>query len=232
MASDARVLLISSSNVYGHGYLDQPEPEIRRFLSGRTRILFVPYALRDCEGYTRSMAERLGRMGFEVTGIGGVDDLGTTDAVFVGGGNTWRLLRTLYDRNLLGPIRDAVHNGLPYVGSSAGSNIAAPTIRTTNDMPIMEVPSMDALGLVSFQINPHYLDPDPHSTHMGETREERIAQFHEENAAPVVGLREGTMLRIESGTTTLLGVSPARIFRRGQKPVEVEPDRTIDEYLR
>src|SRR5437660_1756306 len=129
MASEARVLLISSSNVYGYGYLDQPEPEIRRFLAGRKRILFVPYALLDCEGYTRNMAERLGRMGFDVAGIDGTRDLGAADALFVGGGNTWRLLRTLYDRNLLDPIRDAVRNGLPYVGSSAGSNIAAPTIR-------------------------------------------------------------------------------------------------------
>jgi dipeptidase E len=232
MAFEARVLLISSSNVYGYGYLDQPEPEIRRFLSGRKRILFVPYALLDCEGYTRTMAERLGRMGFEVASIGGGRGLGDADAIFVGGGNTWRLLRALYDRDLIGPIRDAVGNCLPYIGSSAGSNVAAPTIRTTNDMPIVEVPSMDALGLVTFQINPHYLDPDPKSTHMGETREERIAQFHEENEAPVVGLREGTMLRIEGRTTKLLGLRPARIFRRGQEPVEVEPDRNIDEYLR
>ncbi len=232
MALEGRVLLISSSNVYGYGYLDQPEPEIRRFLSGRKRILFIPFAVLDCEGYTRTMAERLGRMGFEVAGINGSGDLGAADAIFVGGGNTWRLLLTLYDRNLLEPIRDAVRNGLPYVGSSAGSNIAAPTIRTTNDMPIVEVPSMDALGLVPFQINPHYLDPDPQSTHMGETREERIAQFHEESVTPVVGLREGTMLRVEGGTTMLLGVTAARIFRRGQPPVEVEPGRTIDEYLR
>src|SRR6266852_276755 len=105
MASEARVLLISSSNVYGYGYLDQPEPEIRSFLSGRKRILFVPFALLDCEGYTRTMAERLGRMGFEVTGVDGALSLGAADAIFVGGGNTWRLLRTLYDRELLGPIR-------------------------------------------------------------------------------------------------------------------------------
>jgi dipeptidase E len=120
---------------------------------------------------------------------------------------------------------------MPYIGSSAGSVVAAPTIRTTNDMPIVQPSSFEAMGLVSFQINAHYLDPDPSSTHMGETREERIRQFHEENAAPVVGLREGTMLRIEADAVRLLGVAPARIFRRGRDPLEVPPGTFLEEIV-
>ena len=130
----------------------------------------------------------------------------------------------MYELSLLDPIRLRVRSGaLAYIGSSAGTNIAAPTIRTTNDMPIVEPPSFDALGLVPFQINPHYLDPDPSSTHKGETREERILQFLEENTTPVIGLREPTMLRIVDAEVTLAGTTTARLFRRGQPPVEVEP---------
>jgi dipeptidase E len=157
-----------------------------------------------------------------------VQAVNETDAIFIGGGNTFRLLKALYDHELLGPIRERVAGGMPYVGSSAGSNVAGPTIRTTNDMPIVQPPSFDALGLVSFQLNPHYLDADPNSTHMGETREERIMQFLEENETPVIGLREGAMLRIENGTTTLRGSSGARIFRRGEAPQEVVPGAQIE----
>ncbi|MEO8036631.1 MAG: dipeptidase PepE [Acidobacteriota bacterium] len=222
------LLLISSSNVYGYGYLDHSEPEIKRTVSAGTRVLFVPFALRDEEAYTAKVRERLALMGLSVTALKSEAELASADAIFVGGGNTWRLLKRLYERKLLQPIRDAVERGLPYIGSSAGSNIAAPTIRTTNDMPIMEVPSMDALGLVPFQINPHYLDPELDSTHMGETREQRIMEFLEENTAPVVGLREGTMLQVENGLTTLLGIKHARLFRRGQPPLEVEPGSILD----
>ena len=215
-----RLLLISSSNVHGYGYLDHPEPEIRRLLDGRKRVAFVPFAAHDHAAYTETVRERFGRMGFEIVGV---DALDKADAIFVGGGNTFRLLKTLYDRNLLDPIRKRVRAGTPYIGSSAGSVITAPTIRTTNDMPIVEPPSLASLGLISFQLNCHYLDPDPNSTHKGETRELRITEFHEENTTPVVGLREGTMLWVQNRSSTLLGLKPARIFRRGQAPVEVEP---------
>jgi dipeptidase E len=151
-----------------------------------------------------------------------------TEAIFIGGGNTFRLLKTLYDFDLLGPIRERVADGMRYIGSSAGSNVAAPTIKTTNDMPIVQPPSFDALSLVSFQINPHYLDPDPNSKHMGETREERIRQFLEENDTPVVGLREGAMLRIENGETILRGSTGARIFRKGVEPIELLPGAQLD----
>jgi dipeptidase E len=222
-----RLLLISSSNVHGYGFLDHPEPEIRRFLAGRKRVAFVPFAAHDHDAYTTKVRERFGRMDFEIVKFDA-----EADAIFVGGGNTFRLLKTLYDRKLLTVIRDRVRGGLPYIGSSAGSVITAPTIRTTNDMPIVECPSLDSLGLIPFQINGHYLDADPDSTHKGETREERIREFHEENTTPVVGLREGTMLWVEDGSSKLLGLKPARIFRRGKEPIEVDPGAVLDSYVR
>src|ERR1019366_6820176 len=188
-----RLLLVSSSTVHGYGYLDQSEPEIRAFLGSGQRVAFVPFAAHDHDAYTTKMRERLSRMDIEVVPL---DELNRADAVFFGGGNTFRLLKTLYDRKLLGVIRELVREGLPYIGSSAGTVIAGPTMRTTNDMPIVYPPSFDSLGLVGFQINPHYLDTDPLSTHKGETREDRIREFHEENATPVVGLREGSSLRV------------------------------------
>lgn len=215
-----RLLLISSSNVHGYGYLDHPEPAIRAFLGAGRRVAFVPFALRDHAAYTAKIRERLARMDLEVVST---DHLDAADAIFVGGGNTFRLLKTLYERDLLSPIRDRVRAGLPYLGSSAGTVIAAPTMMTTNDMPVVEPPSFNALALVPFQINPHYLDPDPQSTHKGETREERIREFLEENETPVVGLREGSTLRVENDTTTLLGEKTARIFRRGEEAVEAAP---------
>ena len=215
-----RLLLISSSNVHGYGYLDHPEPAIRAFLGAGRRVAFVPFALRDHAAYTAKIRERLARMDLEVVST---DHLDAADAIFVGGGNTFRLLKTLYERDLLSPIRDRVRAGLPYLGSSAGTVIAAPTMMTTNDMPVVEPPSFNALALISFQLNPHYLDPDPQSTHKGETREERIREFLEENETPVVGLREGSTLRVENDTTTLLGEKTARIFRRGEEAVEAAP---------
>ena len=152
-------------------------------------------------------------------------------AIFIGGGNTYRLLKALYDYDLLATIRRRVLAGMPYVGSSAGSNVACPTIKTTKDMPIVQPPSFDALGLIPFQISPHYLDPDPRSTHMGETQEERISQYLEENSLPVAGLREGTLLWVEQGYIVLHGVASARIFRRGHEPIEIEPDSRLDEIV-
>ncbi len=226
-----RLLLISSSNVHGYGYLDQAESEIRRIVAGHRRVAFVPYAIRDRDAYTQKIRERLGAMDLGVVQVHGPNELDSADAVFVGGGNTFRLLNALYERNLIGEIRQRVRAGLPYIGSSAGTNIAAPTIKTTNDMPITQPPSFDSLALVPFQINPHYLDPDPTSTHMGETREDRVREFLEENDTPVVGLREGTMISVESGRTVLLGLRAARIFRRGFEPLEVEPGQAIDDYV-
>ena len=227
-----RVLLISNSTLFGSGYLDHAESEIRSFLGDAKRVLFVPYALFDRDKYAANARQRFQKMGYELTSVhtaaNPVTAIGETDAVFIGGGNTFRLLKALYDFDLIEAIRKRVSNGMPYIGSSAGSNVAAPTIKTTNDMPIVQPPSFDALGLVSFQINPHYLDPDPNSKHMGETREARLVQFLEENDTPVVGLREGAMLRIENGETILRGSTGARIFRKGIQAIEISPGARLD----
>lgn len=230
-----RLLLISNSTNYGEGYLDHVLPEIDGFLGAVRRLVFVPFALKDREGYGAKVRQRLAAIGVEVTTLT-TDEAGRrmaaeAEAVFTGGGNTFRLLKTLQDSGLLAALRERVLAGMPYLGSSAGTNIAAPTIRTTNDMPIVEPASFDALGLVPFQINPHYLDPDPASTHMGETREQRIREFHEENATPVVGLREGAWLRIEGDRATLGGIRGARIFRRGVAPEERGTGMALDDLL-
>jgi dipeptidase E len=223
-----RLLLISSSNVYGYGFLDHAEPEIRRILTGRRSVAFVPFAQHDHAAYTFLVRERFARMNIEVTEVRRAADVESAEALFIGGGNTFRLLKALYERALLEPITRRVREGgAPYIGSSAGTNVACPTIMTTNDMPIVFPPSFAALGLVLFQINPHYLDDDPASKHKGETREERIRQFHEEDPTPVIGLREGTMLSVENGVTTLLGITSARVFRQAEEPVEVQPGRVV-----
>lgn len=223
-----RLLLISSSVVHGYGYLDQPEPEIRRVLSGVRTVSFVPFAQHDHAGYTDRVRERLGAMGFAVVQVASRADIESAEAIFVGGGNTFRLLKTMYERDLMDAIRTRVRGGTPYIGSSAGTNVATVSIKTTNDMPIVYPPTYDALALVPFQINPHYLDPDPGSTHHGETRETRIREFHEENETPVVGLREGSSLWVEDGVVTLVGEKSARIFRRGQEPVELTGGSRIE----
>lgn len=227
-----RLLLISSSNVHGYGYLDHAEPEIRSFLGSAKRVAFVPFAGFDRDAYTAKVRDRLARMDIEVQQVHAARDLGDADAIFVGGGNTFRLLKTLYDRDLLGPIRQRVLGGLPYMGSSAGSVIAAPTIRTTNDMPIVQPSSLDSLGFVPYQINGHYIDADPSSTHMGETRETRLAEYLEENERPVIGLREGTMLRVDDAVTRVAGTRPATIFRRGETPFTVQPGAQLSGELR
>src|SRR5262245_5703947 len=186
------LLLISNSTLHGSGYLDHAESQIREFLGTVRKVLFIPFALFDRDAYARHARQRFEAMGYGLQSVHEAGDavkaIEDAEGVFIGGGNTFRLLKALYDFELLLPLRRRVAAGMPYIGSSAGSKASCPTIRTTNDMPIVEPPSLSALGLVSFQINPHYLDPAPDSTHMGETREERIMQFLEENETPVAGL--------------------------------------------
>jgi dipeptidase E len=222
------LLLISSSVVHGYGFLDHAEPDLRRVLASVRSLSFVPFAQADHDGYTARVRERFEAMQLDVMQVRERADVERAEALFIGGGNSFRLLKTLYERDLLDVIRARATDGMPYIGSSAGTNVATPSIRTTNDMPIVYPPSFDALGLVSFQINPHYLDPDPSSTHHGETREERIREFHEENATPVVGLREGSMLEVDNGVVTLLGMKTARLFRRGEEPVEIESGSRLE----
>jgi len=230
-----RLLLISNSTLHGSGYLDHAEEEIREALGSSRRVLFVPFALYDRDAYAAQARKRFETMGYELDSVHEVADaknaINRAEAIFIGGGNTFKLLHSLYQADLLLPIRTRVKEGMLYIGSSAGAVVAAPTIKTTNDMPITQPPSFDSLGLISFQINAHYLDPDPNSTHMGETREVRINQFLEENETPVVGLREGCMVRVELGVHLLKGKTNARVFRRGVEPVEVQPGSTIDHLI-
>uniref|UniRef100_A0A8C2D3G3 Si:dkey-69o16.5 n=1 Tax=Cyprinus carpio TaxID=7962 RepID=A0A8C2D3G3_CYPCA len=169
-----------------------------RFLFNREvkRIMFVPYALHDRDSYTKTARDKLKTLGYEVDSVhetpDPVDAVRKAEGIFIGGGNTFRLLNALYDNKLVTEIRKRVlEDGISYMGSSAGTNVSTISLNTTNDMPIAYPPTFAAIGLVPFNINPHYLDPDPSSKHMGETREQRIIQYHEEpDTTCVLGLRE------------------------------------------
>jgi dipeptidase E len=229
------LLLISTSTVHGSGYLDYCADEIASFLRETRDILFVPHARPSGithDEYTARARARLGKLGLELTGVHECDDpqlaIRKAEALFVGGGNTFLLLRQLYELDLVKAIRSRVRQGLLYVGTSAGSNVAGLSIGTTNDMPIAYPPSLEALALVPFNLNPHYLDPDPASTHKGETRETRINEFHVFNSQPVVGLREGAWIRVTDDQAVLEGTKGARLFRQGESPKEFEPGARLD----
>jgi dipeptidase E len=230
-----RLLLLSNSTPHGGGYLDHAMTAVRDFLGPARRIVFIPFALHDHDAYTAKVRTRFEKEGIEVQGLKAdrteAAAVAAAEAVFVGGGNTFRLLDTLQRTRLLDAVRARARAGMPYLGASAGTNIAAPTLKTTNDMPIVQPASFNALGLVPFQINPHYLDPDAASRHMGETREERLREFLEENDAAVVGLREGSWLRVEGKALRLEGLRGARLFRRGREPEEVAPGAVLDALL-
>jgi dipeptidase E len=222
--SAVRILLISNSTLHGRGYLDHAEDSIRKTLGNARRLLFFPFALHDRDEYAAKAIARFAAMGYEMKSAHNATEpakaVAEADGIFIGGGNTFRLLKALQDLEFIEPIRRRIREGAPYIGSSAGSNVAGPTIKTTNDMPIVQPRSFDSLGLVPFQISPHFQDPDPNSTHMGETQEERILQFLEENETPVLGMREGAWVAAEKGSVVLGGTRGARIFRRGESPVE------------
>jgi dipeptidase E len=235
MNSEQTILLISNSTVHGRGYLDHVEQQIKSFLGPARKVLFFPFALFERDDYAAKARARFAAMGYSLETAHAVSDphkaIEETDGIFIGGGNTFRLLKALEDLDLLDPIRRKVKDGTPYIGSSAGSNVAGPTIKTTKDMPIVQPRSFDSLGIVPFQISPHFQDPDPNSKHMGETQEERIVQFLEENETPVVGIREGAWLVCENGAVTLRGEAGARIFRRGKIPVEAKPGDNIGQLV-
>jgi dipeptidase E len=229
------LLLVSSSTVHGSGYLEHCEAHVRELFKTARTILFVPYALHDRAAYTDAVRKRFSEMEIEVVSIHETPDpraaVEEAQGIFIGGGNTFRLLKTLYDDGIVETIRGRCMNGLPYMGTSAGSNIACQSIMTTNDMPIVLPPTFDALRLVPFQLNAHYLDPDPASTHKGETRVTRIKEFHEENSTPVIGIREGAMLVVEGDVMRLDGTGGGKLFRRGQEPEECPPGSVLDELL-
>ena len=235
MTTGRRLLLISNSTSYGSGYLDHCIDAIERFLAGVDRLVFIPYALAVWDGYTTKARDRLSQIGIEVMGVHETGDhraaVTGADALFIGGGNTFRLLDQMYAYELLEPIRERVADGMPYMGASAGTNVACPTIRTTNDMPIVEPPSFNALELVDFQINPHYLDTPSDPTHQGETREQRLLEYLEENTRPVVAIRESSYLRMRGTAVELDGPHHARLFRRDHDPLEIPPGTHLNELL-
>jgi dipeptidase E len=215
--------------------------QMRDFFGDVDQLLFVPYAQADDDSYLASWRERGLDGGYPMSGIHEAPDpvaaVREARGLVVGGGNTFRLLATLHERGLIDVIRERVRGGMPYLGISAGCNVACPTIRTTNDMPITWPPSSEALGLVSFQVNPHYYEGqnyvrhgDEVVQHFGETRDERLREFHQLNATPVVGLWEGAALRVEDGRVRLAG-GAARVFRRGEPPIDLEPGADLADLL-
>lgn len=233
-----QLLLISTSTVHGSGYLDYCIDRITSFLNGLTRVLFIPYARPSGlthEEYTSMARDRLASLGIVLTGIHQSSDplaaIREAESMFVGGGNTFVLVKQLYAIGLMDEIRNRIWDGMPYFGTSAGANLAGMTIGTTNDMPIVHPPSLDALSAVPFNINPHYLDPDPKSTHRGETRETRIREFLVFNSQPVLGLREGAMIHVTDHSVELQGTTGARLFRRDHPPEEYAPGARLDFLL-
>ena len=232
-----KLLLISNSTNAGEEYLRYPMPEIGRFLDGIHEIAFVPYAAVTFSyaEYERKVQARFSELGIRVRSVHRAKDpaaiIRTAEAICVGGGNTFALARKMQQQGLMQAILRRIRAGVPYVGWSAGSNVACPTISTTNDMPIVEPESFRAIGAVKFQINPHYLDANP-AGHAGETREQRILEYIEANPRRwVVGLREGCMLRLVDGKLELIGHRPMRLFRKGVETSEVEPGADLSFLL-
>ncbi|WIY83207.1 dipeptidase PepE [Propionimicrobium sp. PCR01-08-3] len=228
------LLLLSNSTQFGHPMLSHAAEEITAHFPSK-KVIFVPFAMADLDGYTAAVSRALEPMEIEITGIHTVDDPGTAirdaGAVYVGGGNSFRLLKSLQERGLLETISGAVADGAHYMGASAGSNVACPTIRTSNDMPIVQPAGFDALDLIPFQINPHFVSADPASTHMGETREKRIAEFHECNDVTVLGLREGAWLKVSGQQATLGGTTGAVLLDRGKDPILLTTGANLSELL-
>lgn len=230
------IILASTSTVHGSGYLEYILADLKVFFKDIDEILFIPYARPSgmtYDAYTKVAGDAFAKIGIKVTGIhkfeNPVEAVKKAKGIFTGGGNTFVLVNQIYKMDILNTLRDVVLNGTPYFGTSAGSNVCGLTMKTTNDMPIVYPPSFKTLGFVPFNINPHYLDPDPDSKHMGETRETRIKEFHKFNTEPVVGIREGSWLHIQGNKITLKGTLPARIFEFEKKPYEVETESDLSD---
>ncbi len=221
-------IVASTSTVFGGNYLDYLTEEMAELFKNTNEVIFIPYARPggiSHDEYTTKAAKAFEKIGKKLIGLhtfsNPVEAIKNAKGVFTGGGNTFVLVDALYRLELIQPLREAIFNGLPYMGTSAGSNICGTSMQTTNDMPIVYPPSFKTLGVIPFNLNPHYLDPNPESTHMGETRETRIAEFHTRNTVPVVGLREGSWLRVKGDEIKLKGKLEARVFEQGKAPYEV-----------
>lgn len=230
------ILIASTSTLHNGSYLDYLLPELQVFFTNCNEILFIPYARPSGishEEYTKKVSDAFAKINISIKGIHEFENpitaLENAKGIFTGGGNTFLLVSQLYKNNVIDTLEKVVKNGTPYLGTSAGSNICGLTMSTTNDMPIVYPPSFRTLGFVSFNINPHYLDPIEGSTHMGETRETRINEFHQFNPQPVVGLREGSWLAVKGDSIKLKGTLTARIFKRGETPIEVVPETELNE---
>lgn len=230
------IIIASTSTLHGGEYLDYLLPELQTFFSNVNEILFIPYARPSGishDDYTKKVTGAFAQINKTVKGIhefeNPIEAIENAQGIFTGGGNTFLLVSQLYKHNIIDALEKVVKNGTPYLGTSAGSNICGLTMSTTNDMPIVYPPSFRTLGFVSFNINPHYLDPIEGSTHMGETRETRINEFHHFNPQPVVGLREGSWLEVKGDSIKLKGTLTARIFKRNATPVEVAPETELNE---
>lgn len=234
-----RLLLISNSTNAGEAYLDYPKYHIRDFLGSETLdCLFIPYAgvTISFDDYEARVKERFAEVGHRITSIhhaiDPVEAVNQAQAIVVGGGNTFQLIKMIHENGLIDPVRKKVLDGTPFVGWSAGSNVCCPTIRTTNDMPILEPESFNAFNLVPFQINPHYTDLNPPG-HAGETREDRIMEYLAANPEDtVLGLREGCMFLVEDDQMKLIGERPVRVFRCKKNPEELDSSHDFCEFLR
>ncbi|GGZ82062.1 dipeptidase PepE [Algibacter mikhailovii] len=229
------IIIASTSTIHGSGYLEYITDELNVFFKQANTILFVPYARPggiSHNDYTAIARTAFSKIGKTIKGIheydNPIDAVKQAEGIFIGGGNTFVLTNQLHKNNLIDTLKYCVNNGTPYLGTSAGSNICGLTIKTTNDMPIVYPPSFNALGLVPFNINPHYLNPDTSSTHMGETRETRITEFHHYNTPPVIGLREGSWLLVKDSSIILKGDLTARIFEYNQAPYEIKPGTELN----
>lgn len=226
----ANIILASTSTLFGEAYLEYLAPEIQELFQGINEIVFIPFARPggiSHNDYTQKAATAFAQWGITVKSLHTFDNqvaaIRQANGFFTGGGNTFLLVKQLHELGLFSTLKEAVQNGTPYLGTSAGSNIGGVNMKTTNDMPIVYPPSFDTMGLVPFNLNPHYLDPDPTSTHNGETRETRIKEFHTQNDVPVVGLREGNWIRVKHNTVSTEGSKSTRIFEAGKEPYELPP---------
>ena len=223
-----KIIIASTSTLHNGSYLEYLLPTLKTHFSGIKTLLFIPFARPSGishDEYTTKVGTAFAEIGIAVKGIHEFDNpitaLEEAEGIFTGGGNTFLLVTQLYKNGIIETLEKVVKNGTPYLGTSAGSNICGLTMGTTNDMPIVYPPSFNTLAFVPFNINPHYLDPIEGSTHMGETRETRINEFHHFNSQPVLGLREGSWLEVIGNNITLKGDLTARLFRQNQTPVEL-----------